>query len=204
MDGVGDNHGQPDGILLWILLVGGHTVLFGLALVWFWATNSWPDLSFSDPVRFLTQGFALTAFLITCVLAADRALPQQIAVLNRTMVEFWGSIGINLSFPVILGLSLMAGLAEEIFFRGALQTAFISWSSVWVGVFAASLIFGLGHALSWYYFLFTFGFGLIFGVAYVWFGDLRPVILAHFVYDIWAFLRLRRLIRQRDAAQTQS
>ncbi|MEO1027881.1 MAG: CPBP family intramembrane glutamic endopeptidase [Pseudomonadota bacterium] len=188
---------------VWVALVGGHSFLLVLALAWFGYSGQWPPLG-SNAVRIIIDGIGLAAFAVLCVKTLERVLPQQMAVLDRVTRKFWGRLGIRLTWPVIIGLSLMAGFVEEVAFRGALQAALVSWSSWPVGLVAASLIFGLGHALSWYYFLFTLGVGLLLGGAYLIFGSLLSVIIAHILYDIWAFRRFRWQIEQQEPAETQS
>jgi membrane protease YdiL (CAAX protease family) len=72
-------------------------------------------------------------------------------------------------------LALASGVAEEALFRGALQPQ--------VGLFAASLIFGLAHFAPrrdlWPWTLFAAATGLMMGILFEWTGNLIAPAIAH-------------------------
>lgn len=92
----------------------------------------------------------------------------------------------RLSIGECIVLALASGIAEEAFFRGALQPQ--------VGLFAASAIFGLAHLaprrdlLPWT--LFAAVMGLLMGVLFEWTGNLVAPVVAHVVINA---VNLRRL-----------
>ncbi len=92
----------------------------------------------------------------------------------------------HLSWPQIVLLSLLAGVGEELLFRGALQ----SWLSDVIGVYTAivlaSLIFALLHALTLYYFLFTFVLSIAFGLIFHYSQSMVLLMSIHGFYDILA------------------
>lgn len=92
----------------------------------------------------------------------------------------------------ILLVALAAGIGEEILFRGALQPL--------LGLVLAGIIFGVLHALTPGYFVFATVFGLYLGWLYEVSGDLTVPILAHAVYDVFAFYLLRRVSAERASA----
>ena len=85
----------------------------------------------------------------------------------------------GLGVPDALLLSSASGLAEELFFRGALQPR--------VGLVAASLLFGALHfaprrdLLPWTVFAVLMGFA--FGAMYEWTGNLLAPVVAHTVIN---------------------
>lgn len=93
-------------------------------------------------------------------------------------------------------ISLLAGVGEELFFRGWMQTVLAERSGVWVGILAASLIFGLLHYLSITYAIYAFATGIYLGVIYYVFGNLYIVMAIHAVYDFVALVYLVRKGRQ--------
>lgn len=105
--------------------------------------------------------------------------------LARSMAEALGP----LSTPDAVLLACASGLAEEMFFRGALQPR--------VGLVLASLIFGVVHFvprrefLPWTGFALAAGFG--FGVLYDATGNLLAPVIAHTVVN---GVNLPLLIRQ--------
>lgn len=94
----------------------------------------------------------------------------------------------------LLGISLLAGLGEEILFRGVLQEAFANWfNTVWVGVLAASILFGLMHAITLTYVLLATLMGAYLGCVWLWADhNLLVIVLAHALYDFVALLWLLR------------
>jgi len=95
--------------------------------------------------------------------------------LARAMAEALGP----LSTPNAVLLACASGLAEEMFFRGALQPR--------VGLVLASLIFGIVHFvprrefLPWTFFALAAGFG--FGALYSATGNLLAPVVAHMVVN---------------------
>jgi membrane protease YdiL (CAAX protease family) len=96
-------------------------------------------------------------------------------------------------------ISLLAGLGEEMLFRGVLQPLFGRWLGTWPGVVLASLLFGLFHPVSPAYVLLASLMGVYFGwLVLVCEGNLLVVVLAHALYD---FLVLVWLLRERGTAR---
>lgn len=83
-------------------------------------------------------------------------------------------------------VSALAGVAEELLFRGVLQTFLASWTTPLVGLLAASLVFGAFHALSRLYFVLTTAVGVYLGAMLIWCQDLTAPIVAHALYDFLA------------------
>lgn len=88
-----------------------------------------------------------------------------------------------------LGLAVLSGFAEELFFRGAVQMT--------LGLIPATLIFGLLHTGSGKAFrlwtLFALIAGLVLGGLMAWRGNLLAPIVAHILVNA---VNLRRLARR--------
>lgn len=91
------------------------------------------------------------------------------------------------SWPAIIVVSILAGVGEELLFRGVLQTWLISVVDPFWGIVLASMVFGLLHYLTKIYVVVTFAIGLLFGALFYYSNSLLLVMLAHTVYDICAF-----------------
>jgi uncharacterized protein len=89
-------------------------------------------------------------------------------------------------------VALLAGVGEELLFRGVLQSLVISWTSPTAGLVLASLLFGLAHSLSRLYFILATLIGLLLGALTLYFNDLVAPITAHAVYDFIALAYLAR------------
>ena len=90
----------------------------------------------------------------------------------------------NSRLPGMAGISVCAGLGEEIFFRGLLQST--------LGTIPSALVFGVLHALTFFYFLFATAIGLYFSFLLAMSGNLLVPIVAHAVYDLFALYLLRQ------------
>ncbi|MBY6194484.1 CPBP family intramembrane metalloprotease [Marinobacter hydrocarbonoclasticus] len=89
-------------------------------------------------------------------------------------------------WPVLLTLSLLAGVGEELLFRGAVQGWLMQHTGPWTALLAASVLFGLVHYVSFTYFLVATCLGLILGGAYLVWSSLPMVMVWHAVYDMLA------------------
>ena len=89
-------------------------------------------------------------------------------------------------------ISIVAGIGEELLFRGVLQVVLIGWLGLTFGIILASVVFGLLHAVTPTYAVLATIIGIYFG----WFawasGNLLGPIVAHSVYDFAALAYLTR------------
>jgi membrane protease YdiL (CAAX protease family) len=100
----------------------------------------------------------------------------------------------------LLGISCLAGLGEEMLFRGMLQDALVPHLTVWGAVALASLLFGLLHAVTPTYAILATCAGAYLGGLYVLTNNLLAPILSHALYD---FVLLYWLIYGPGAEQAQ-
>ena len=82
-------------------------------------------------------------------------------------------------------ISVLAGLGEELVFRGVLQEK--------GGLVLAAVLFGLFHFVSFAYFAVATFLGIYLGSVYIWTGHhfLSPVII-HVLYDFVFLILMRR------------
>jgi membrane protease YdiL (CAAX protease family) len=90
-------------------------------------------------------------------------------------------------------ISLVAGIGEEMLFRGVIQDAVSAWINPLVGVTLASLLFGLMHPITSVYILLAALMGAFLGWIYIATGNLLPVIICHGLYDFLALAYLTRI-----------
>ena len=101
-------------------------------------------------------------------------------------------------------VALLAGIGEELLFRGVLQTVLSQWTTPVVGLLIASLLFGAVHALSKLYFLLATLIGFCFGWLVFRYDDLVAPMVAHSLYDFIALVYLSRRIAHTRANQAAS
>lgn len=89
-------------------------------------------------------------------------------------------------------IAALAGVGEELLFRGFLQTWLNSHFTIAWAILLASIIFGLLHYLSHAYFICTILMSIALGVGYYLTDSLLMVMIWHGVYD---FIALAALIK---------
>lgn len=93
----------------------------------------------------------------------------------------------------LLGISVLAGLGEEVLFRGVLQEAFVNWFNVGIGVLLASVLFGGMHAITFSYVVLATLMGAYLGYVWLWADhNLLAIVITHALYDFIALLWLLR------------
>lgn len=113
--------------------------------------------------------------------------------LRDRVAELLGPALLRCAWYDLLLLALLAGLGEELLFRGTIELALERYD-LWGGMILANVLFGLAHSLSWQY----FAFASVVGLYLSWLSgfpserNLLPPILAHGLYDFVAFLLIRR------------
>lgn len=130
----------------------------------------------------LTYG-ALLALSVTDLLSSD-SLQRHIRDLHRFVR--------SQPWPVLIALAVLAGVGEELLFRGVVQGWVATHLGVVTGVVAGAVLFGLAHAMSMSYFLVATALGAIFGMVYAITDSLQLVMVWHAVYDLVVILVLRR------------
>ncbi len=88
--------------------------------------------------------------------------------------------------PDLCIISVFAGLAEELLFRGVIQ--------VKLGIIGASIIFGLLHFITPAYFIIATLMGFYLGFLFQYCDSLLIPIQIHFIYDLGALIYLRYFV----------
>jgi len=114
----------------------------------------------------------------------QQSLESQLELLHRFARDY--------SWPILVTLSVLAGVGEELLFRGAIQGWLAQHLDESLAIVAASLLFGLVHYLSFTYFVLATGLGLALGAAYALTDSLLLVMVWHGAYDMLALYCLRR------------
>ncbi|WP_108671090.1 CPBP family intramembrane glutamic endopeptidase [Peribacillus acanthi] len=97
----------------------------------------------------------------------------------------------SLSYPMIIIVAFVVAIAEEILFRGILQTTF--------GLVLTSIIFSIVHyryLFNWFLFINIVLLSFFIGFLYEWTGNLNVTIFAHFLIDCILGIIIRRSARK--------
>ncbi|MBN1588849.1 MAG: CPBP family intramembrane metalloprotease [Pirellulales bacterium] len=97
----------------------------------------------------------------------------------------------------IAAISLVAGIGEEMLFRGLLQGGLAERiggpAGIWVGLAAGSFAFGLAHPISPTYSILTGLIGFYLGWLWIYSGNLLVPITTHAAYDFLALVYLIKI-----------
>jgi uncharacterized protein len=116
-----------------------------------------------------TENIPLLGSLRKLITAEIKPLLSQITVLDICLI------------------SLFAGFAEELLFRGVIQ--------IKLGIVAASIIFGLLHAANLSYCIFATILGFYIGTLFHIYQSILIPIQLHFFYDLGALIYLRYFVK---------
>ncbi len=188
----------PANFAITALLVEGGTGLVAVALGW--ALGYPPGDAVAWELAGLAWG-AAAAMPLLAVMGAWVWIPWRpfrdlLGLLDETVLPLFR----NCHLADLLLVSALAGLGEEMLFRGVLQRAIAGglegpWNEA-VALVVSGVLFGLAHYLTRTYAVLAALIGWYLGWLWLATGNLLVPIVAHGLYD---FLALVYLTRLRDA-----
>jgi membrane protease YdiL (CAAX protease family) len=140
----------------------------------------------------LILGVAATVPLLVALVWMLRSSWSPVRRLVVLVTELVGALVAGRSLVALGALALLAGVSEEILFRGVIQQALTRWLPSGLAMVAASALFGLVHFASRAYAVFAAIMGLYLGTLFVITGNLFAPIVAHAAYDFVALVWLAR------------
>ena len=126
---------------------------------------------------------------------------EPIRKLVGLVIEQIGPLLAPLSRMELALLAVVAGLSEEILFRGVIQVALTAWLSPEWGLLITALLFGLVHFASPTYALFAGVMGVYLGLLFLTQGNLLTPVVTHSLYDLVALIAVARRYRDRAAPE---
>jgi uncharacterized protein len=92
-------------------------------------------------------------------------------------------------------ISILAGVCEEAFFRGAIQGSLAGHIGIPGALVLASLLFAATHPITWTYAIIVAFIGAYLASLWIWTGNLVTPMVTHSVYDFAALVYLLRVYR---------
>ena len=171
------------------LLVEGAAFVIALVLARLWNIPLFPLTE--HPLRDILIGTAAAAipFVLFCFALSEKA--AAIPIISSVRKTITGDIRALFASTTVVDIcliSLLAGLAEELLFRGVIQA---KW-----GILVASILFGLLHTITPAYILLATVIGFYIGLLYHVFQSLLIPIQLHCIYDFGALIYLRYFVRE--------
>ncbi len=115
------------------------------------------------------------------------------ARLRKLVRETLVSLFASCSLPELLLISIMAGIGEEVFFRGFLQGSLARVVNPWIALALVSALFGLAHYVSLSYAITTGLLGVYMGALLLLTGNLFVAMAVHALFDFAALASISRM-----------
>jgi membrane protease YdiL (CAAX protease family) len=175
--------------VLWLALIfEGGLGLAAWLLGWVFDQPPLRDLRWDG--RAVGLGVAATVPMLVIFFACLRWPVGPLARIKQISDELIRPLFASCS-PLELALvALVAGIGEEMLFRGFLQNLLSARFGWWAGWVITSLLFGLMHPITAAYVVLAAGLGLYLGWVWAAAGNLLTVIIAHGLYDFIALVYL--------------
>jgi hypothetical protein len=179
---------------LWLILLGvGFEGGFALlALLLGWLLEQPPLESFRWSLREAAGGVAACLPLVLGALALMRWPIGPLRQIQQFSEEVIGPLFRSSGVLDLAVISLLAGVGEEMVFRGVLQPVLGRWLGALPGLLLASILFGLLHPITPAYVVLAAAIGVYLGCLFEWTQSLLLVIVAHALYDFLVLLYLQR------------
>lgn len=166
------------------LLVEGGLLVAALVLAALFGLTPWLDVTWSAKTLAVSvAGTIPMVALFWLLLRLPYAWLKDLMALVRELLlpmfkrsGLWG----------IAGVSIMAGVGEEMLFRGVVQAGLEGWIGDLGALAVASVAFGLAHFITPAYFVLATVMGGYLGGLYLWTGNLLIPIIVHALYDFLA------------------
>ena len=129
---------------------------------------------------------------------------RPLADFRASQLQFFSEIGFRLTRRRIILLAIIAGVSEELMFRGVLQTILDRQLPVAAAIALSSLVFGLLHARTVLYAIIAGAVGAYLGLLFWATGSLFVPIVTHAVYDLIALDWTRVALDRREAINPAS
>jgi membrane protease YdiL (CAAX protease family) len=188
-------------------------VLAGLAVTWYVLRRPVADLGLVAPggVGFYA-GIVVLALVCAYLVSSWRNAKQMTIDEKAKQAATLGDLAHVLprnevQFRNFAGLSITAGVVEEILYRGFSIWYLAQFMPTWAAIIATAVFFGLGHSYQGKTGMLQTGLvGLAFGVFYVLTGSIWLPIIAHALLDILQGRMIVEILRdshQEDPASLQ-
>lgn len=168
-----------------------------------WGLGRWLGISPLQQLHFgpaaLLWGVAATAPLLVALawMLAARSGPAHRLV--SFVLEELGALVAGLSISELALLAALAGISEEVLFRGVVQVALAGVLPEAGALATASVLFGLVHFATKAYAMLAGVMGLYLGALFLAQGSLVAPIITHALYDFIALIYVARRYRDSQA-----
>ncbi|CAG7855978.1 hypothetical protein MCAMS1_00307 [biofilm metagenome] len=186
---------DPDTFYKKACLFEASLIVVAIALAWFVDINPFATLHLTNSA--ILYGIIGTIPLFMLFLALELINTDSVVAIRRFLLETLGPALHRYDWSDLFVLAAIAGISEEVLFRGVIQPWMESFWGVAGGLIGSNIVFGLVHAITPLYLVLATVVGIYLGLALDYGGErnlLTPIII-HWLYDFLAFMALMRSYR---------
>ena len=173
----------------------GALILVAIVLGWIAGIDPFADLYFSENA--VIYGLFGTLPLILIFLALEHMPHTSMQKIRQLLLETLGPSMYRYNWADLFILAAIAGVSEEVLFRGVIQPWMESSWGMTAGLIASNILFGLVHAITPLYAILATAVGIYLGLFLDYGGErnlLTPIVI-HSAYDFFAFLAIMNAYR---------
>ncbi|MDR0522376.1 MAG: CPBP family intramembrane metalloprotease [Planctomycetaceae bacterium] len=188
--------------LKWTVFTEGGMALIALLFICFFSIDAGIHFQFNG-YQILTAGGA--ALILLAGYFILRLLPfSGLRNIEQIVRDVFRQYMSGLSLQQLAAVSLLAGIGEELLFRGFMQSGLCKISlPAWLSILLTSLLFGLAHAVTLTYFLLACVISIYLGWLLVWTDNMFVPIAVHALYDFFILLFIRQTTQNPSAAVSE-
>ena len=172
-------------VVLAILFEGG-LALAALALGWL--LNQAPLQYLTWDLEEFAFGLAATFPMLLGLVLCLRSRSGPLLRIRKLLDDIVAPLFQGCSPAEVALIAVLAGVGEEMLFRGVLQVWFARWLGVWGSIAALNVLFGLLHSVTPLYGMVAGATGVYLSCLFLWRGSLWVVILPHALFDLAGLL----------------
>jgi len=170
-------------------------ILVAVFLGWVAGIDPFENIYFSETA--IAFGLIGTAPLFLMFLALEKVQGESVVNIRKLLLNTLGPGLHRYHWTDLLILAAIAGVSEELLFRGVIQPWIETSWGITAGLIFSNIIFGLVHAVTPLYAVLAALVGVYLGLSLDYGGErnlLTPIII-HGFYDFLAFVALMRAYR---------
>ena len=170
-------------------------VLVAVFLGWIAGIDPFESIYFSETA--IAYGLIGTIPLFLMFLALEKMQGESVTTIRKLLLNTLGPGLHRYHWTDLFLLAAIAGVAEELLFRGVIQPWIEASWGIAAGLIVSNIVFGLVHAVTPLYAVLAALVGIYLGLSLDYGGErnlLIPIII-HGFYDFLAFVALMRVYR---------
>ncbi|KAF3982471.1 MAG: CPBP family intramembrane metalloprotease [Methylococcales symbiont of Hymedesmia sp. n. MRB-2018] len=177
----------------------GFLIVIALFLGWLADIDPFEFLHYSEGAIF--YGLFGTIPLLLIFLAIEQMAIPAIQQIRSLLLETIAPYLYRYHWTDLFILALIAGVSEEVLFRGVIQPWMENSWGMTAGLITSSILFGLVHAITPLYAFLAMSISIYLGLFLDYGGErnlLTPIVI-HTTYDFLAFLTIMKIYRNKLA-----